>query len=260
MTEAEWLTCDDPHPMLQFLDGEVVFLVDQGTAENQERMRPHLLRVATPRKLYLFGCACCRRLWPLLNDERSRKGVEIAEQYVDGLASYEAWSAAASDALAARDALRPDSRDTGRTAVQVARSIAHVALIACRLHAREAADECATAAAWACLFATIAEAKRDQAGLLRDIFGNPFRPTDLAPSCRTPQVVQRARAAYDERRFDDLPQLADVLEEVGCTDADVLEHCRRPGDHVRGCWVVDLVLGKECPPRVRSADHEFDLL
>jgi hypothetical protein len=53
-----------------------------------------------------------------------------------------------------------------------------------------------------------------------------------------------ARRIYDERAFHDLPILADALEEAGCTDAEILAHCRSSGEHVRGCWVVDLVLGK----------------
>jgi hypothetical protein len=57
--------------------------------------------------------------------------------------------------------------------------------------------------------------------------------------------VQLARSLYEERRFEDMPVLADALEEAGCQDAAVLEHCRGPGPHVRGCWVLDVVLGKE---------------
>jgi hypothetical protein len=54
-----------------------------------------------------------------------------------------------------------------------------------------------------------------------------------------------AQVIYDERRFADLPILADALEEAGCTNTDILDHCRLPGEHVRGCWVVDLILRKE---------------
>jgi hypothetical protein len=66
----------------------------------------------------------------------------------------------------------------------------------------------------------------------------------LDPAWRTPAVLQLAQALYDDRAFDQLPILADALEEAGCTSRDVLDHCRGPGPHVRGCWVVDLVLGK----------------
>jgi hypothetical protein len=79
---------------------------------------------------------------------------------------------------------------------------------------------------------------------LHDIFGNPFRPVAFDPAWRTADVTAIAQTIYVERRFTDLPILADALEEAGCTNTDLLDHCRLPGDHVRGCWAVDLVLGK----------------
>ena len=89
-------------------------------------------------------------------------------------------------------------------------------------------------------------AERDaQVLILRDVFHNPFQPVTLDPAWTTPTVVQLARSLYEERRFEDLPVLADALEEAGCRDAAVLGHCRGPGVHVRGCWVLDLLLGKE---------------
>ena len=81
--------------------------------------------------------------------------------------------------------------------------------------------------------------------ILRDIFGNPFRPVAFDPAWRTSTAVGLAEAIYDERAFDRLPILADALQDAGCEDADILGHCRGDGPHVRGCWVVDLVLGKE---------------
>ena len=84
--------------------------------------------------------------------------------------------------------------------------------------------------------------------LLRDVFGNPFRWTLLDPSWlawNDGTVHKIAQAIYDERAFDRLPILADALEDAGCDDADILRHCREPGEHVRGCWVIDLLLGKE---------------
>jgi hypothetical protein len=80
--------------------------------------------------------------------------------------------------------------------------------------------------------------------LLRDVFGNPFRPVSLDRARLTSDVVALARGIYDERAFDRMPILADALQDAGCTNEDVLAHCREPGEHVRGCWVVDLVLGK----------------
>ncbi len=83
-----------------------------------------------------------------------------------------------------------------------------------------------------------------QCGILREILGNPFRPVVADPAWLTPTVQSIAAALYADRSFDRLPIFADALEEAGCTNTDVLLHCRKPGEHVRGCWVVDLVLGK----------------
>jgi hypothetical protein len=79
--------------------------------------------------------------------------------------------------------------------------------------------------------------------LFRDIFGNPFRPVSLDPAWLTSTVVLLAKGIYDDRAFDRLPILADALQDAGCDNDDILGHCRGPGPHVRGCWVVDLVLG-----------------
>jgi len=81
--------------------------------------------------------------------------------------------------------------------------------------------------------------------LVREIFGNPLRPAVVDPSWQTSTVVALAQAIYHERAYDRMPILSDALEDAGCTNADILSHCRGPGPHVRGCWVVDLLLGKE---------------
>jgi hypothetical protein len=81
--------------------------------------------------------------------------------------------------------------------------------------------------------------------LLRDIFGNPFRPVNLGPAWRTGVVVGLAKAIYDEGRFGDLAILSDALEEAGCVDQEILDHLRRSEGHVRGCWCLDLARGKE---------------
>jgi hypothetical protein len=81
--------------------------------------------------------------------------------------------------------------------------------------------------------------------MLRCIFGNPFRPVAFDPSWRTADAIGLARGIYEDRAFDRLPLLADALMDAGCPDEQVIGHCRSEGPHVRGCWVVDLVLGKE---------------
>ncbi|MBM3978757.1 MAG: hypothetical protein FJ304_00455 [Planctomycetes bacterium] len=81
--------------------------------------------------------------------------------------------------------------------------------------------------------------------LLRDIFGNPFRPVTFTTDWRTNTVVTLARTMYDAREFSAMPILADALQDAGCDNDDILNHCRdTTATHVRGCWVVDLVLGK----------------
>ena len=83
------------------------------------------------------------------------------------------------------------------------------------------------------------------AALLRDVFGNPFRPAAFSPAWRTDTVLALAQQMYDTRDFGAMPIMADALQDAGCDNGDVLNHCRGDGPHVRGCWVVDLVLGKE---------------
>jgi hypothetical protein len=88
------------------------------------------------------------------------------------------------------------------------------------------------------------QAVQFQLKTLHCIFGNPFRPGAVDPAWLTSTVVELAHGIYAERAFDRLPILADALQDAGCENADVLDHCRGPGPHARGCWVVDLVLGK----------------
>jgi len=83
-----------------------------------------------------------------------------------------------------------------------------------------------------------------QASMLREICGNPFRPITLDLSWLTSTVTSLANAIYTDRAFDRMPILADALEDSGCNNADILDHCRQPAEHCRGCWALDLVLGK----------------
>jgi hypothetical protein len=86
--------------------------------------------------------------------------------------------------------------------------------------------------------------KSDVTSLVRDIFGNPFRPVALDPRWRTADALGLARGIYEDRAFDRMPLLADALMDAGCDDEQIISHCHSPGPHIRGCWVVDLVLGK----------------
>ena len=89
------------------------------------------------------------------------------------------------------------------------------------------------------------EMEMKQCGFLRDIFGNPFRPVSLDLRWLSSTVLDLARTIYDERAFDRLPILADALMDAGCDSDEIINHCRSEGPHVRGCWVVDLLTGRE---------------
>jgi hypothetical protein len=225
MTESEWLEGSNPLKMV----------------ESRRSGRAH------ERKLRLFGCACCRRVWGLLPSQASRDAVGVAERFADGLARRKDLKAAW---LACGGGTPPTTHDPAHTAAQVSLKMAAFwtaynaqvlaagtgPLLASQIEAHQAAKE---------------SEGRHQAKLLHDIFGNPSRPVSISPAWRTPQVVALAQAAYDERELPagtldagGFAVLADALEEAGCADADILNHCRRPGVHVRGCWVVDLLLGK----------------
>jgi elongation factor G-like protein len=209
MNEADWLRSIDPVRMLEPLQGMVPY-----------------------RKLRLVACACCRRIWHLLSDDRSRRAVEVFERYADGVGYQQELQ----DAVAA--ARMFDVRLRG-VHLQAARTVTM---------AWSAPDQVPSAAVRA--VAARREELRRQADLLRDIFGNPFRPVpvDLAwLEWRGGLVTQIARSIYDERRFNDLPILADALEEAGCTEASILDHCRRRSAHAPGCWVLDGLLGIPLP-------------
>jgi hypothetical protein len=91
-----------------------------------------------------------------------------------------------------------------------------------------------------------AEANAIICDILRDVFGNPFRKTNFNRAWRTSTAVALAEQMYESRDFGAMPILADALQDAGCEDAVILSHCRdAKATHVRGCWVVDLVLGKE---------------
>lgn len=90
-----------------------------------------------------------------------------------------------------------------------------------------------------------AEQAEIQAAVLRDIFVYPFRPAPaIKAACFSPAVVALARTIYEDRAFDQMLDLACALERAGCTDPEILAHCRGTSPHVRGCWVVDLILGR----------------
>jgi hypothetical protein len=259
MTEAKWLACADPQKMLEFLRGN-----------------------ASDRKLRLFACACCRRIGHLLSDERCReaaKAVKVAESFADGLTPggdlaaaqeaargvyvahfgtlYLAWAGEAAAMAAAADirARRrwhgyfSDKGGFGEAADAAAKAVAGYAADRPQT---EGLPKAIVESTWG---ATQASERQYQTRLLRDIFGHPSRPSPPLPPAvlawndRT--VPRLAWAIYEERQLPAgtldtgrLAILADALLDAGCNDEDLIRHCRSEGPHVRGCWAVDLILGK----------------
>jgi hypothetical protein len=208
MTEAEWLAATDPTPMLKFMQGR-----------------------ASGRKLRLLAVACCRRIWHLLVDEQSRNAVDVAERFADGLTGETQRQTAADAAMLARFGLE-QQMITEYPAEAVNFTIA--------------SDLPVNAAAAAFYAAVEEQGQVSQVQLTHDIFGNPFRPVTFSPSWRTDTGVSLARQMYESRDFSATPILADALQDAGCDNEHILNHCRDTSlTHVRGCWVVDLLLDKK---------------
>jgi hypothetical protein len=236
VTEAEWLAAIDPDPMVKYLSGRV-----------------------GERKLRLFGCASCRRIWHLIKDPRGHAAVEVVERFADGKASErELEQASAATEAAVRAVVRAtDRRDLDREIPE------HFALVTARaLTYLSAAESQAWGAVdWAMPdLETRRIEKLAQARLLRCIAGNPFRPEPTADPAWLAwshgTVARLAAAAYDERLLPSgnldpgrLAVLADALEDAGCGDGGILAHLRSAGPHVRGCWAVDLFIAMKARER-----------
>jgi hypothetical protein len=207
MTEQEWLACNDPDAMLALLRGK-----------------------ASDRKLRLFAVA----YWRLL-DERRHEAVSIAQARGNALPirsppAQEREFDEAVESLA--------DGEVPPFPVPPGADEDPFVLANCALE-----SGCHGKWMWKQGPITHYEA---EAALLREVFGPlPFRPVTNASTWRTANVTALARSIYGDRDFDRLPILADALEDAGCDNADILNHCRQPGEHVRGCWVVDVALGKE---------------
>ena len=215
MDEAEWLACDEPAEMLELLR-------DRGQLSE--------------RKARLFAVLCCRRVWDALYDIEQRAAA-VAERYLEGLAG-ETERAAAFEEIR-RTAMSVYGQDGSPVALDLLDREGRFAAEAVLLLLPEPPS------------AALLE-KRIWCSLLREIVGNPYRPITLDLAWRTTAVLALAQAAYEERRLptgtldaDQLAILADALEEAGCTAAAILNHCRANSVHVRGCWVVDLLLDKK---------------
>jgi hypothetical protein len=222
MTEQGWLTGADPTTLLASVRS-----------------------THSERKRRLFECACCHRLWAQLDDDRSREAVKAAERYVDGLATAEELEHAANEAAGVSEAFWISNFDgPGVPLPTIADAAYNVAV---------PLGWWGGAPAFAPPYFIILERVKGrdaeasaQCVLVRDIFGNPFRPVTFDPNWRTTTALALAQGIYDERAFDRFPILADALQDAGCDNEDILNHLRDPSaTHVRGCWALDLVLGKE---------------
>jgi len=188
----------------------------------------------TDRKLWLFAAACCRWL-----DDRCR---ELGERYLGEeklriIVSIEDGADTLFGEVAMGLAAFP-----GPHTKPVTPDLVHdIVTMSARNAARQTAFR-TPRELWGLVKLTSAD--EATAGIAREVLGNPFIPTDLDPRCLTARVVELAQGIYSERHFTRMPELADALAAVGCSERSILEHLRGAGPHFRGCWALDRVLGK----------------
>jgi hypothetical protein len=249
MTEQDWLTREDPDTLARYL----WWALDAVPPAPRYQ-----------RKFRLFATACCRLVWERLTDKRSRTAVELADQFMDDperenervAAAGRAFDAAMQFTTARRERYRVEDELTSfgfpplgsRPDFEELAAQAAFGLIAWATNDGARAVELAMRALPTGRAAVALQ-------LLRCQFGNPFRPVVLDPAWlgwSGGSVRELAEHIYLDRAFDLLPILGDALEDAGCAEATLLDHCRAPGPHARGCWVVDLLLGHP-PARSRSA-------
>ncbi|MFO0805086.1 MAG: hypothetical protein U0791_18425 [Gemmataceae bacterium] len=226
MTEAEWLAATDPVPMLDYLRGK-----------------------SSDRKLRLFDIGCCQRLSRIIENEPAWVGgLDAAEQFADGkigASELGRWHEEISNWEGSLADFRLPLIQTHGSLFAVTLlerdDSSHGVQYSVRLAMTELAVELEGAA---CVQRVSEEQSQVSSRLLREIIGNPFRPVTFAPDWRTSTVAAIARGMYESRDFSPMSLLADALQDAGCDNEDILNHCRSNGPHVRGCWVVDLILAK----------------
>lgn len=252
MTEQEWLACADPRQMVRFLIGTNAALVMDVEAF------PHCK--GSDRKLRLFACACYFRIRQLLPNILAKKAVEVAERFADGLATSMELQGISSSVeerfMGIWEVFRGEAAITLLPSYMALGLARHISTPEAPKAAYYVSDSITNphvqpyAVASNSNFLKLQlEEKQPQAALLHCIFGPlPFRPITIDPLWRTWNdglIVQMAQNMYEERDFNDLPILSDALIDAGCSNQDIIDHCRSKEPHVRGCWVVDLLLGKE---------------
>lgn len=222
---ADWLTAQHPSTMCKMLRP-----LDYG----------HALRFPA-RKWQLFSLACVRRISGVFRDSRTLALLDASEQFIEGTIPAEELPRQRREANSPENPDRGDDEraQSGYNALHsVTRGDAQGAMHAAS-EARYAAEN------------PHAESLA-QAALVREVFGNPYRLTPPDPAWldwNSGTVVLLARGIYEDRAFDRMPILADALEDAGCANTDILEHCRGAHEHVRGCWVLDLLLGNHFAAR-----------
>jgi hypothetical protein len=217
-----------------------------GALNDPEQLVDVLGKQADKRKLRLFAVACCRRAWKWFEHDDSQRAIELAEAYADrSIPRKELIQAQAAAKVHIRDS---DSTAAAFAAAAVSLPTFRAKWVAYLARAVVRQNTYYSHPSWKPANADEPRHQDEslcQAMIIRDIFGNPSRPVAFDPSWRTSIAVGLARTMYESRDFAAMPILADALEEAGCDSPAVLAHCRDPnGVHVRGCWVVDLVLGK----------------
>ncbi len=221
MTEAEWLACDNLFSLWWFI-----------------RYR------SNKRKARLYTVACCRQVWHLFIDPACRRAIEVSERYADRMASREELVQARRDAEASWSDWNANAL-TGQGLNPEVTDSAFAAAVRTAFNRPDPNDVAQLAQEMANDAHDLPERQRL---LFHDLSGpRLFRPMpfDLSwLSWNDGAATKLAQAIYDDRAFDRLPLLADALEEAGCDNQEILDHCRSAGEHVRGCWVIDLLLGK----------------
>jgi hypothetical protein len=269
MTEAEWLSGIDLFPMLVHLRGEVepspeefdvrgeiyrpgvgILVSGEGIGDYKERFRD-------------FAQESTKNFWGIDLDDVSKGLVNCYERFLSDKGSWgeveECFSRITDVAESGRrPTISTASTDWTLTPFGIANLTTDLVQTIAHFRHRKQIEERELAATeedyernflyaydFPELRETAAQLERTFPVLLRDIFGNPFRPVTLDPRWLTSSVLDLARVIYDERAFERMPVLADALMDAGCDNDHILVHCRGDSPHVRGCWVVDLLLGKE---------------
>ncbi len=195
----------------------------------------------------LFAAACCQRLLPIISEDWARHDVSLAQYLADSLEFND-------QRRKSFESARRRFRDvwTLAPAEQEVASSATSAIYWLLLTERRFDEAIAAESAHDAARAVHRSARNDfyseqraQSTALRDIFGNPFRPVVIDPRWLTSTVVDLATAIYEERAFERVPIFADALTDAGCSNKEIIAHCKSAGPHVRGCWAVDKLLGKE---------------